>query len=171
MPDARKAYVDSCVYLAYVNNESAKMPDIDAVFAEAGRKEIELWTSVVTISEVAFAKLEQDGKLPDEATMVRIDALWLPPAPTKLIEFYEAIARDARDVVRLALPDGRKPLKPMDAIHVATAKRWGIETIYTYDDGMIEWAPDLGMTIMYPRPEKPEFPWVNLGAIEPGPPA
>lgn len=175
MPDKRKprrVYLDSCVYLSYINQESDKLADIDAIFREADRGETELWTSVVTITEVAFAKIEQDGKLPDAETLAKIDALWTPPAATKLVEFYEAIARDARDLMRVALPQGRKPLKPMDAIHVATAKRLDIPTILTYDDPMLGWDGDVGIQIVRPSPIRPEFPWVDqLGPIEPAPPS
>lgn len=155
MPDRPRCYVDSCVYLAYVNEEADKMIDIDALFAEAQRGEIEMWTSVVTIAEVAFAKAEQDGAAPDPATLAKIDSLWTPPAPTRIVEFYDLIAEDARDIIRLALPDGRKSLKPMDAIHVATARRWDIPTVYTYDENMIAWGATLNLDIRHPIPLRP----------------
>ena len=155
MPDPGRFYVDSCVYLAYINAEADKIADIDAMFAEAQRGEARLWTSVVTITEVAFAKVEQDGAIPDPEVLTRIESLWIPPSPTRLIECYDLIAEDARDLICVALPDGKKPLKPMDAIHLATARRWNLDTVYTYDENMIGWGATLGMDIRYPTPIRP----------------
>jgi predicted nucleic acid-binding protein len=159
MPDIRRIYLDACVFLSYINGEPERLPSIDALLDEARRGEIELLTSVVSITEVAFGKAEQDGQSPDAATLEKIENLWRPPSPIKLVDFYDLLAEEARAVVRMAIPTGAKPIKPMDAIHVATAKWWSASAFYTYDEKLPPWGPTLGLTIEEPSPLRPHLPW------------
>jgi len=160
MPDSpQRVYLDSCVMLSYINGNPARLPNIDALLDEGRRGEIELLTSVVSITEVAFGKAEQDGREPDQATLDKIDSLWRPPSPIKLVDFYDALAEEARTVIRLAIPLGASPIKPMDAIHIATAKRWSASLFCTYDEKLPPWAETLGLLIEEPSPLAPHLPW------------
>lgn len=173
MPDhPQRIYLDACVFLSYINGDPARLPNIDALFDEGHRGEIELITSVVSITEVAFGKAEQDGHLPDQDTLDKIESLWRPPSPVRLIDVYDLLAEEARSVIRLAIPTGAKPIKPMDAIHVATAKRWSVSVLCTYDTTLPPWGPTLGLIIEEPGPMRPHLPWeggLNLGRPTPPP--
>lgn len=157
----RRIYLDANVFLNYVNG--IHLTEIDPVFDEAVRGDIELVTSQVSVVEVAFGASEQAGHQLSEETLDKINALWLPPAPTKLIEFYDLIAEDARGLIRAGLPDGRR-LKPMDAIHLATARRWKCTHFYTYDSQLYGFDAAVSMTIEEPQTRTPQLPWPQPGA-------
>ncbi len=49
-------YWDSCVFLSYIEGHAERLPMLDAMLAEANAGRIEIRTSVVTLTEVAFVK-------------------------------------------------------------------------------------------------------------------
>ncbi len=156
MPDPPKIYWDSSVLLAYVNADRGHIGDIDAVLEEAARGVIELVTSTVTIAEVAFGAAEQQGQALDPAVEAKIGALWQPSSPVKLVEFHALIAAEAVQLIRQVLPAGLS-LKPMDAIHLATASRMKVQRIETYDDKWPKFAAHLGIPIQAPAPIQPKL--------------
>lgn len=127
-----RIYWDACVPLSYINEYADRVPHIEALMRQSG-KDFQLVTSVLSITEVAFAKAEQDKQLLDVATEERIASLWSVGSPIMLVEFYELIGRDAQQLMRAALPRGWS-LKPFDAIHLATADRLHVKEFHTYDD-------------------------------------
>ena len=134
MPNSAPAttvYRDSCVFLTYVNGEPAdRMPMIDAMLSESNAGNIEIRTSVVTLTEVAFAQLERDSGKTDDAVLGKIEALLQDSFVVTLVEFHELIGRKARALMREALKESWA-LKPMDAIHLATAMHEGIAAFHT----------------------------------------
>jgi predicted nucleic acid-binding protein len=144
----KRSYWDSCVFLALINGETDRVTVISELLESARKGEIEVVTSVLTITEVAHATVErQSGSLSSEL-LRKIDALWEPPSPVKLAEFHRLIAEGARDLMRRALQEGRR-LKPADAIHLSTAARNRCDEVLTYDK-LTGYADMVGVKISEP---------------------
>jgi len=105
---------------------------------------IQLVTSLLTVVEVACAKQEQDKKALDQDVEVRIAKLWNLESPIEIVEFYELIAEDAKNLIRKAIPLEYR-LKPPDAIHLATADRLKVAEFHTYDEKLFKYS-DLTQT-------------------------
>ena len=69
MPDTPQIiYWDSNAFLAYVNEETNRMPGLDAILDSAAKGEIQLRTSDISRVEVAFGASEQTQRALDAAT-------------------------------------------------------------------------------------------------------
>lgn len=159
MPDDLPlVYWDACVFLSYVNGTPDRLQHIDALFEKSG-KDFQIVTSMISIVEVAMAKSEQDGKPLGPETDAKINQLWLAEdSPVKLIEFHRMIAERARDLMRLARDKGLTGLKPMDAIHLATARVHGAKQFHSYDD-LEKYVPDdYGFKVEIPQAAAPKLP-------------
>lgn len=127
----RRVYWDTNVFLSYLNDQPGRAPQIEALLAEAEAGKLEIVTSTVTIAEVAFAASEQLSGALDPKVEEKIAAFWGPPI--RMAEFHAAIGARAAQLIRDAM--ARKTgLKPMDAIHLATAEQIGANEFHTYDD-------------------------------------
>lgn len=148
MPDeARRIYWDSCVPLSYLNDDPSRVPIIEELFKQARAEEIELLTSAVSRVEVAFVQSEKaDGVLDAEAEEA-IEAFWSPGSPIKTVEFYDLIADSAKALIRKGIEQDWGNLKPMDAIHIATAQRMQVSEMHSYDDRVKKWSGHLGFPI------------------------
>ena len=142
--DLPLVYWDANVPLAYINGEKDRLPHIQGLLLESGTK-IQLVTSILSVAEVAWAKIEQDGKLLDLDTESKINKLWEVGSPIEVVEFYELIAEDAKRLIRTGIPRGWS-LKPPDAIHLATADRLKVSEFHTYDDQKLEKFSELTRT-------------------------
>jgi predicted nucleic acid-binding protein len=164
MPDLALVYWDANVFLSYVNGIEERLPVIDVLLNKSGRTDLQIITSALSIVEVAFAKIEQDNRAPDEETEAKITALWEPRSPVQIVEFYPLLAMEARALIRQALPHGWS-LKPLDAMHLATARRVGAEKFHTYDDGLAKFAEIAGFPIGPPAVEQEELPYGSPPAL------
>ena len=128
----RRIYWDSCVWLSYINGHPNRLPVLETLLADSSSPlgDIELVTSTVSQTEVAFAFVEQDNQLPDPAVEAKIDSLWNDKRTMRLIEYHTVIAVEARTLIRLGL-QSRWSLKPLDAIHLATARWYGVTEFHT----------------------------------------
>lgn len=150
-------YWDAPVFLDYVNGVPEKLPVLDAIRERASpHGDIEIITSVLSITEVAFGRLDQTGQQFDPTIQATIDALWTDPI-IKQVELYHEIAFAARDLMRWARL-ARKGLKPPDAIHLATARRAGAIEVHTYDRALFQYSSQLGIPIVEPRTNQPRIP-------------
>ena len=150
-------YWDACVLLAYIGDEAGRAATIDEALRRARAGDIVILTSVVTITEVAFAADEKAAGELDPAIEALIGELWKPASPIKLVEFYPQLAADARDLMRGALPRNHR-LSPVDAIHLATARRHHVAEFHTYDEGLQKYATHVGLAIVEPtNPQEPLF--------------
>jgi predicted nucleic acid-binding protein len=150
-------YWDADVFLSYINGMVDRLPHLDSFLAKSG-KDIQIVTSTISVVEVAFAKAEQDGQALDAVIEQKINLLWIPQtSPVKLIEFHQQIATGAKDLMRYAISQGWK-LKPMDAIHMASAKSIGAGEIHTYETAWDKYSAHLGIKICRPIASDPKLP-------------
>lgn len=159
MPEGKapRYYWDTCVFLSAIERVPDRVAVIEKLLDDADERRIEIFTSTATITEVAFAKFEKDQRALDPDVAARITQFWLPSSPVKLVEFHELIAFAARDLVRLAMPN-EWSLKPMDAIHLATARHVGVDAFHTYDSKLNKYKAATGLAIEPPYAPVLPFP-------------
>jgi predicted nucleic acid-binding protein len=146
----KKYYWDACVFLSEINANLDRVAVIEGILDDCAQGKTEIYTSILSIAEVAFAEAEKGSNSLDDKVREKIDKFWLPPSPIKLIEIGEPILWDAKSLIRAAIKNG-KGLKPADAIHLATAKRLStIDAIHTYDDKMMKHHDLIGCPIVEP---------------------
>lgn len=153
MPSQRQGiYWDADAWLSYINGEADRLPTLDALLADSSspKGNIEIYTSEVSEVEVAFAKSEQDNKVLDPDVEKQIDELWADRDTLKTIEYHHTIGIQARAIIRLAIEKGWQ-LKPMDAIHLATAKQCQATEFHTYDKRLLKYSNDIGFPIVEPH--------------------
>ena len=73
---------------------------------------------------------------------------------------------NARNLMRLALPEGRR-LKPPDAIHMSTAVRTQCQEILTYDPKWAAYAGALGVKISEPISAAIPLPFEGTATVPP----
>ena len=131
-------------------------PHLDALLEQSG-KDIRIHTSTISIVEVAFGKAEQDKKVIDAETEKKINRLWLPGFPLLVLSsFTPIIAQQAKTIMRYAISQGWK-LKPMDAIHMATARSIQAKEIHTYEPAWDKYSDHIGITIGRPIAAQPKL--------------
>ncbi len=127
-----RVYWDSNMFVSIIEGVAERLPAIMEIMNDAEDGKIEIWTSVFSIAEVAFAKSEKDGKELDQITQKKINDFWEIGSPFTLVELHRGIMAVAAELIRLAMVNGLR-LAPGDAVHIATAKENGISTVHTYD--------------------------------------
>jgi predicted nucleic acid-binding protein len=155
-----RLYWDACVLLSYVNETAGRLPVIEQVLEEARQNKVGILTSTLTVVEVAWASEEQQQGALDDATLEKIDGLWQPGSIVTLVEFYFAIACEARNLMRDGLTHGWS-LRPADAIHLATAKEHHVKRFHTYDERLFKYAELTGFEICEPDALQPQLPGVS----------
>jgi predicted nucleic acid-binding protein len=143
------------VFLSYINDIPGRVGNVEALLYAAHKGELQIVTSTVSVVEVAYAEKEKSGQALEPAKLQAIDDL-MHARGVALVEFYGQIAQLARAIVRESMTDAsRKTVKPMDAIHVATALRLGIPAFYTYDVPLRTQSAPLGIPMMEPVAQQP----------------
>jgi len=129
LADPIKIYWDSCAWIGLVNAEPEKIHDVQAVYTQARRGLIELWTSTVAIVEVnrLASEMQMAKPIPPES-LEKLDGLLFQPF-VKLINLDQIVAKRARKIIRETPGLKKKP----DAIHLASAVVWNIPLFHTYD--------------------------------------
>lgn len=153
-------YWDANTFLSYINGDAGRLPTLDALLERAAAGDTAIYTSALSQVEVAFAATEQLQRALDPQTEQRIDQLWADPKAIT-VEYHIGIGRQARSLMRNAITEGRS-LKPMDAIHLATAlwlRQTGIPVaeFQTYDRNLIGYAAIDGVTICEPHIIQPNL--------------
>ena len=143
-------YWDSSVFLAYINGEPARLPTIDALLAEIeADNQRRIFTSTIARVEVAFAAFEAHSSSLDPRALAEIDALWDDRSVVEVVELHDDIALGARNLMREAIPRGWS-LKPLDAVHLATAQWLQAVEFHTYDTSLHKYGELTGLTIRAP---------------------
>jgi predicted nucleic acid-binding protein len=158
MPEEpKRIYWDSCVFLLYIEGTPEWMPILDSLLEEASEtRGLIIVTSPLSITEVAFAKAKKDGRALDPNIEAQIEALWNDRSAVKLVEYNEIIAREARTLLRRAIESSRK-LKPMDAIHLASALNRSVDEFHTTDGDLKRDWQDLGFPVQDPTTLRPKL--------------
>ena len=149
-------YWDACVFLSAINGNDDRVHIIEAILEDCDLGNVEVYTSMLSITEVAFAEAEKATKILNSEVEKNIEALWLPPSPIKLVEIHEFVLRDARKLMRLAIEKGFS-LKPADAIHLATSQRLDINAIHTYEPRWFKYQDIISRKITFPSTERLPF--------------
>src|ERR1700680_937927 len=105
MPDEpRLIYWDACCFTYYINGDPQRLPTLEAVIDEVERSKgkIVIVTSVLSKVEVAFSVEERAARQLNEQEESRIAALWTDASVVNLIDVYELIVDDARNLIRAA---------------------------------------------------------------------
>lgn len=125
-----RIYWDSCAWLALINEEPGRLPDVDAVYAQARQGNVEIWSSTMSIVEVnrPASEMNMTKPIPPES-LAALDAVFFQPF-VKLVPVDIDIATRARKLVRETV--GLK--KKADAIHLTSAMRWNLPVFHTYDE-------------------------------------
>lgn len=122
----RRVYWDANCWLSYINAIPERLPILDALLANSGSPNggMTLFTSEISKVEVAFGIAEQTNQVLSPEIEAEIDKLWADDSAVALVEYHDTIGREARNLIREAIPRGWS-LKPIDAVHLATARGGG----------------------------------------------
>lgn len=149
MPDNPIIYWDANVLLSYIEDTPGRTAVIEPIFERATKGEIRIATSVVSRVEVAFLPSEHVDEEDDPDADDPVAELWKPASPLTPVEFHDGIADIARKLVRTA--KAREwSLKPLDAIHIASAVFVNAAEMHTYDTKLHRFAEDAGLPITEP---------------------
>src|SRR5437773_1197749 len=113
-------------------NSRSRVQHIEPLLQKSG-KDFQIVTSIFSITEVAFAAIEQANRVLDPEIEEKIAKLWRPGSPILMAELYPLITERAQQLMRAAIIKGWS-LKPADAIHLATADQLKVGDFHTYDD-------------------------------------
>ena len=158
---AAAVYWDANVFLSYINGVPDRLPTLDALLESASSGGISLYTSTLSVAEVAFANSEQQRRVLDPAMEQKIDDLWRVNGPVVPVDFHIGIGRQARRLMRESIANGWS-LKPYDANHLATAQ-WLSETgvavaeFHTYDRRLRRYGSIVGFTVREPYTAEPRL--------------
>jgi predicted nucleic acid-binding protein len=114
-------YLDSSALLKAIKNEDGH-EHVAAVLRLVDLKQITVFGSPVTMVEVRGQPRGQHSAEIDRRVLADLDS-----ARLNLVEFSRRVALRARDYV------GRHGLKPLDAIHLASAVEAGAEVLWSCD--------------------------------------
>ena len=125
-----KIYWDSCAWLGLLNGEEGKKRELAIVYTNARNGHYELWTSTLSIVEVRRFRIEESMQKPlSMENLTKIRDIFRQPF-VKTIPLAVDIAEHATELVRTTV--GLR--KFQDAIHLASALRWNVSIMHTYDN-------------------------------------
>ena len=154
--DAFAVYWDASVFLAYLNNLDDRAPVVGSLLDQSGNGQLDIFTSVLSMTEVAFSGDEQSSRILDPRVEELISGLFRTWQIVKTVEFNQVIAVDARRLMRRAIGEGLS-LKPADAIHLATAARSTVSEVHTYDRKWSSYSEIVGLPISEPFTNAPRM--------------
>lgn len=159
-----RLYWDSDVFLSYFGKTPDRFADVQSLLAEVQQSQdsLKIITSVITKAEVAYIAEEttQPERYPDvEATL---DEFWANARLVELVEMHEAIATQARTLIRTARLNGWRRLGANDALHLATAlwmqQHVEVTAFHTYNLRDYEkFRAVVPFPIEHPRPRQPRL--------------
>lgn len=153
----KRVYWDSCTFLGLLNQEPGKVTNCRAVWNEAEKGLLVIYTSFFTFAEVFKVKCEGPAKPLAEEKDREIEQL-LGQKWIRSVVVDEQIGVLARRLMRHH-PECKKP---SDGIHLATALILNVEEMHTFDgsdlltlDGKVKRKDGKPLTICQPTPTPP----------------
>jgi predicted nucleic acid-binding protein len=143
-------YWDSNVFISYISEVTGRVEVIEELLIRAKSGQCKILTSHVSIAEVAFAQVEANSGALDPSIEMKIDNLWQDHRAVTMVEVTELVTRRSRGLIRAAKVMGYS-LKPMDAIHLASAAQYGANELHTYDKPLEKYSSAVGMPIHEPK--------------------
>jgi predicted nucleic acid-binding protein len=129
MAELRRVYWDACVWLGLINGEPKKRRAVEYIYNSARTGTYEIWTSTMSYVEVFRIKGEEGNPKPyPDVGLDKISEVFEQDF-VKLVPVDVEVAKLARRLLREHSALKKRP----DAIHLASAMRWSIETLHTYD--------------------------------------
>lgn len=162
-PNPHRVYLDANVLIAYLADEPGRADVIQAVLHDARNGRTALFTSVLSIAEVAYISAHHSDApashadargVDDEAA---IDELWYPASPIGLLDVSVMVAREARKIIRQAKSSGMRGIRSADAIHLASATVYRCDRFFTYENeaSRAQWQNLIQANISDPFPDEP----------------
>jgi predicted nucleic acid-binding protein len=152
---SKRVYAETSVFLSYMLETPNRIGTVEAILREASRGELELYTSVASIVEIAYLTNEA-GNVVDEDLAI-IERFWAS-SPIRVVENNLSTARLARDVLRdraLTTRGGPAP-KPrtrvLDSLHLATAVWIEASEFWSYDDDFSRYQETVGNRVRISPP-------------------
>lgn len=159
MTTPQKVYWDSCIWIALLNKEGGRFENITPLFNRAKNKELIIYTSILSLVEVAKTKNYKASDPERDA---------YDKEGFGGIFFYNFIERIQLDIPVALLARSfveHNELKPLDAIHLASACHYSCDVIYTYDTKLLKLngktSPE-GHPLIISEPPPPEEPPLPL---------
>ncbi len=157
-------YWDTCLFLAWLNDESRKAGEMDGVrevISRHKKREVRLITSVLTRVEVLQGRIPVGVGSSFTDLLKRMTQMGLD---TKIA----GLAHDLRDHYSVnAAAHGGKTLSTPDAIHLATALHYRVDEFHTFDNdgsskhlGLLPLSGNVGghkLTICKPESKNPQL--------------
>lgn len=129
MAELRRVYWDANVWLGLINGEPNKIRAVDYIYNAARTGTHEIWTSTLAFVEVfriageeKLSKPYSDGNLDKIEEMFEQDFIKLVPVDVEVAKLARRLRREHSGLS-----------KGPDAIHLASAIRWSVETLHTFD--------------------------------------
>ena len=141
-----KIYWDSDCFLAHFQSEKGKVEKCDGVLQRAGRGEVLIVTSALTLAEVLW--MRDAPRLPREKAEL-VQKFFR----RSIIRIYN-VSRKIAESAQVYVWDN--DIRSKDAIHVATAVHLGANALETFDAKLIAKSGVLGNPLLLIRePEEP----------------
>lgn len=172
-------YLETSVLIDLIGHAETVEPakTLVSILEDAKKGRYDVVTSAITIVEVLKAKHEVDSSVArfDQAVHDRIQKLWHPgTSPIRIVEVHELIAREALRMFRDGLMTGLAKTKGNDLVHLATAKREGVDEFFVSGNkDLRKWEPAVGFKICAPHwePKNPDPMDMMLGSSKDQAPA
>ena len=141
-------------WLGLLNGELEKKGELKTVYSDARNGRFEIWTSTLSMIECRYIKGEEEQAKPYDESNDNIISELFRQQFIKPVPITVDIAEYARRIWRKTIGLG----KFQDALHVASALKWNVETMHTYDkDDLLRFSDKFNcrngnpLTICYPN--------------------
>lgn len=148
-----KLYWDTCAFIGLLNGEDDKKRELEIIYNLAGSGKFELWTSTLSMIECRRLKTEEHSEKPLDSQNEKIISDIFKQPFIKPIPMAVDIAENARVIWR----ETKGLNKYQDAVHLASALRWNVPIMHTYDrddllhlDGKLKCHDGSELNICYP---------------------
>lgn len=131
MADARRVW-DSCTIIDYLAGTERAAPHCQLIIDSAQRGETEIIVSALAEAEV----VKLDGNLSNSAEDMIREFFGRPYVLRANVDPF--VTETARELIRkYPRANSLDKLRPVDAVHVATAIRWKVPVFESYDDRVL----------------------------------